>query len=263
MNFTHAIARAPSARFANGLTTAGLGPPDVSLAVRQHEAYVSALAACGVAVTVLPPVPGFPDAVFVEDTAVITARAAIIANPGAPTRNGEALLMRAELAARFSHLETIRPPGTLDGGDVLQVGDCFFVGVSARTNANGARQFIDAVTALGYRAVAVPLTAMLHLKTGVAWLGDDVLLVTGELADHDAFAGFDRIMVPDVEAYAANSLRINGTVLMPEGFPRTAAAAARRGYPVHTLDMSEFRKMDGGLSCLSLRFCGNNNCKSD
>jgi dimethylargininase len=134
------------------------------------------------------------------------------------------------------------------------VGTHYFVGLSGRTNDAGARQLIDIVERLGGSGSMVPLTTMLHLKTGVSWLEEDRILVAGELCAHEAFSRFERVMVPPAEAYAANALCINGTVLLPKGYPKTRERVSRLGYPVRTVAMSEFQKMDGGLSCLSLRY---------
>ncbi|MEE4362282.1 MAG: arginine deiminase family protein [Pseudomonadales bacterium] len=251
--FTHAIVRPPSAALVEGLTAASLGRPDVGRALEQHAAYTAALRACGLEVTELPALADFPDATFVEDTALLTPRCAVVTRPGAESRREEAAHMRPVLEARFAVIETIEAPGTLDAGDVMQVGEHFFIGLSARTNAEGAAQLVAILERHGYGASTVPMREMLHLKTGVNAL-DDTLLVCGEFVDAPAFAGFTRIEIPEEEAYAANSLWVNGTVLVPEGFPRTRSRIRGLGYDVIDVDTSEFRKLDGGLSCLSLRY---------
>ena len=254
MPLTHAIVRPPSLRMADGLTTAGLGAPDPERARRQHDGYIRALQKCGLDVTVLPASDDFPDAAFVEDTAVIVGDGAVLTNPGAPSRQGEIDLIRDTITRSFDRVHAIAPPGTLDGGDVLQAGTHYFVGISERTNDAGARQLIDIVERFGGTGSVVPLTTMLHLKTGVSWLGENRILVAGELCDHEAFNRFEHVTVSPAEAYAANALCINGTVLLPKGFPETRERISNLGYPVRILDMSEFQKMDGGLSCLSLRY---------
>jgi dimethylargininase len=252
--FRHAIVRRPGATFAQGLTSADLGPPDLARALAQHAAYVAALEGCGLAVTVLGADERFPDSTFVEDTAVVTDRGAVIARPGAPARQGEAEVMAPVLEKAVQPLARIQPPGTLDGGDVLQADDCFFIGLSARTNAAGAGQLLEILKGWGFTGTTVPLEGMLHLKTGVTYLGGGWLALTGELVKARPFRKFDTLIVPAEEAYAANCIRVNNRVLMPAGFSRTRTAFERAGFDTVALEMSEFRKMDGGLSCLSLRF---------
>lgn len=260
--FTHAIVRRPGRSLSEGITSAPeLGKPIYEKALEQHDAYVAALSACGLEVTVLPALEEFPDSCFVEDTAVVTRRGAIVDNPGAPSRNGEAAAMEPTLREFFSddRIARIEAPGTLEGGDVMMVGDRFYVGRSARTNAEGIRQFVHILEGWGLEGGEVPLKEVLHLKTGVNYLGENpagerVLLVSGEFVENPAFDGYRRITVPPEEAYAANSLWVNGTVIVPAGYPRVLAAVQGAGFPALTVDTSEYRKVDGGLSCLSLRF---------
>ena len=148
----------------------------------------------------------------------------------------------------------IRAPGTLEGGDVMMVGDMFYVGLSARTNAEGIAQFAAILDRYGFACEQVPLEKVLHLKTGVNYLENGNLLVSGEFTDKSCFQGYHRVQIPEAEAYAANCIWVNGTVIVPEGYPAVKAAVEGLGYPVLTVDTSEFRKIDGGLSCLSLRF---------
>lgn len=252
--FTHAITRPPAASYTAGITTADLGPPDLALALQQHAAYVQALRDCGLDVTVLDAAPDFPDGCFVEDSALLTRQGAVITRPGADSRRGEAALIEPEITARFERVARIEAPGTLDAGDVMMVGDHFYVGLSERTNAAGAAQLLAILDDFGLGGETVPMREMLHLKTGVNSLEQDRLLVTGEFVAAPAFEGFQRIAVPAAEAYAANSLWINGSVLVPAGCPHTLALIAALDYEVIEIDVSEFRKMDGGLSCLSLRY---------
>lgn len=252
--FTHAITRPPAPSYVDGITTADLGSPNYALAVRQHAAYVDALRACGLAVTVLEPAPAFPDSCFVEDTALLTGKVAVVTRPGADSRREEAALMEPVLTERFAALARIEAPGTLDAGDVMMVGNCFYIGLSARTNEAGAEQLIAILRGHGYDGIAVPMAEMLHLKTGVNSLERNRLLVTGEFVGATVFEGFECIEVPSEEAYAANSLWINETVLVPAGFPRVLAQVKALGYATLEVAVSEFQKMDGGLSCLSLRY---------
>jgi dimethylargininase len=255
--FTHAIVRPPSPNFADGLTTVALGVPDVALALEQHAGYCRALVACGLAVTHLDGDPAFPDSTFVEDTAVIVPRCAVLTRPGAASRAGEVVAIRAALRDRFTDLREIVAPGTVDGGDICETDRLVVIGISHRTNDEGGRQLAACLGAAGHATAFVDIrgiSGILHLKSGVTWLGDNRLLVIDELAEHEAFRTFERIIVAPDDGYAANAVRVNDRVLVAAGFPRVADTLARRGYAPLVLDMSEFRKMDGGLSCLSLRF---------
>ena len=183
----------------------------------------------------------------------MTDRCAIVTNPGAAERRGEVNEVEKALAKLYGNVERITNPGTVDGGDVLQVGDHFFVGLSKRTNREGAGQLSAILQRYGFDVSFVELSRFLHLKTGVAHLGGDNLVVAGELAEKDEFRGFDRIFVPDEEEYGANCIRVNDRVLVAAGYASAERGIAERGYEVTELEMSEFRKVDGGLSCLSLR----------
>ena len=252
--FTNAIVRSPCHNLVHGLTHADLGPPDHGKAVEQHAAYVEALRGCGLAVTVLEPDEAYPDSVFIEDTAVLCERTAVVARPGANSRRGEEKTVALVLAGLFPQLEGIRAPGTLEGGDVMRAGDRFFVGLSARTNGDGAQQLAAMLRRHGYEVLFVPLRRVLHLKTGISYLEDNRLLAAGEFLRDPLLSSFAAIPVPTGESYAANSLWVNGRVLVPAGFPGTRKAIEKAGCETVPLDVSEFRKLDGGLSCLSLRF---------
>jgi len=250
--FTRALCRLPGPDLADGLTTAKPGTADPALAAGQHAAYVAALEDLGLAVEVLPALAGHPDACFVEDTAVIVPGVAVVTRPGAPSRRGETETVAAALAVE--PITRLTAPATLDGGDVLVAEHTCWIGLSARTNADGALQFAAALKPLGYDCITVEVGAGLHLKSGVNHLGGRRLLVTAELARHPVFTGWDLFTVPQEEAYAANTLFVNGTLLTPAGFPRTRELLDRCGLPVRELDTSEFAKVDGGLTCLSLRY---------
>ncbi|HEX5916056.1 MAG TPA: hypothetical protein VFY54_23365, partial [Rubrobacter sp.] len=169
---------------------------------------------------------------------------------------GEVHGVEEELSGRYENLERIIDPGTLDGGDVLQVGDHFYIGLTSRTNLKGARQLAEFLQGYGYGVSFVESREYLHLKSGVSYLGDNVLVVAGELATNGEFGGFDKIVADSHEEYCANCIRVNDYVLVPAGFEKTKAQIAARGYELIELEMSEFRKVDGGLSCLSLRLPG-------
>ena len=250
---TRAIVRPPCANFAQGISAANEGPPDLRLALEQHARYCEALKLCGLQVTCLEPDPRYPDGTFVEDTAVITERGAILARPGAPSRAGEVAGIGTALRRFFPDLAHITAPGTLDGGDICQADEHFLIGLSARTNEQGAEQLAAQLRRWNYTASILDIrssAALLHLKTGIAYLGDGVGLVL----DGAAAPFRDAVVVAGEESYAANCVRINDAVLLAAGYPRVRDSLERRGYKLLLLQMSEFRKMDGGLSCLSLRF---------
>ena len=255
--FQNVIVRRPCRAMVEGITSnPQLGKPDYEKALHQHNTYIEALKQCGANVTVLPADERYPDSCFVEDPAVITRKCAIITNPGAESRNGEKDEIIGAIREFFPEdkIEYIVAPGTLEGGDVMMVGDHFYVGRSARTNEEGIRQFIAILNKHGLTGSEVPLTEVLHLKTGVNYLENGNMLVSGEFVEKEDFARYNRIEIPEEEAYAANCIWVNGTVIVPMGFPAVEAAVRNAGYPVILVDTSEYRKLDGGLSCLSLRF---------
>jgi dimethylargininase len=257
LSFTRAIVRPPARTFAAGLTSVDLGKPDVERALEQHANYCRALEQCGLELLRLDADADFPDSTFVEDTAVLAGDCAILTRPGAPSRAGEVAGVEPLLRALFARVRAIEAPGTLDGGDVCQAGRHFFIGISERTNEDGARQLASHLTAEGFGSTLVDVRGVpgiLHLKSGLAALDERRVAAIDTLIDRDAFAGHEIVRVPPRERYAANCLRINDRFIVAAGFPRFAAMLGELGYPVLTVDTSEFRKMDGSLSCLSLRF---------
>lgn len=252
--FHTAILRQPCPEMVHGITTADLGIPDYSRALKQHSDYAAILQQLGLDVRILSPERAYPDSVFLEDVAVCTHKFALITRPGARSRRGETAGIREVLEEFYIDIAEIRPPGTLEGGDVMKTGSHYFVGLSDRTNEEGARQLIALLEKRGMTGSVIPIGELLHLKTGVSYIENNTMLVCESFRDHAAFLPFNRIIVPDSEAYAANSLWINGSVIVPAGFPETAGHIREAGYPVIETDVSEFRKLDGGLSCLSLRF---------
>lgn len=257
--FTRAIVRIPGENFSEGLTDVGqgtLGVPDYARALEQHAAYCRALEACGLALTVLEKDLDHPDSCFVEDTAVLVEGAAILTRPGADSRLGEVERIRGPLLGFFARHHAISAPGTVDGGDICEAGRHVFIGVSHRTNEEGARQLAACLAEEGYTSSTVDIRAMtsiLHLKSGIAWVGEGTLVLMEELADRPEFAGWTVVRVAPEESYAANCVRINERVFLPQGYPKLEQQLKEAGFDPLTLDMSEFRKMDGGLSCLSLR----------
>lgn len=254
MKYRKAIARIPCREMVNGLTTAELGPPDYEKALRQHGAYIDALQACGLEVIILDADSEFPDSVFIEDTASLTPQCAIICNPGAPSRRGEILKIGETISKYYDKVEYIKPPGTLEAGDIMPAGSQYYIGLSDRTNDEGANQLIEILDRYGLTGSIIPVEKSLHLKSGVAYLENNNLLASKEFADMNEFQKFNIIRVEDDEAYAANCVWINGTVLIAEGFPKIKSKIESYGYKTLEIDVSEFRKLDGGLSCLSLRF---------
>jgi dimethylargininase len=270
--FTRAIIRPPAPNFADGLTTVDLGTPSYERALEQHEAYCQALERCGLRLTRLAPDPEYPDSTFVEDTAVLTSKCAVIARPGAVSRTGEVESIKEALTQFFPSIHSIQSPGTVDGGDVCEAGEHFFIGISKRTNEAGARQLADLLAPFGYTSSFVDLRGrdgdrsepgavatgssegILHLKSGLAWLSDKRLVVIDALAQRQEFTGYDLVRVNAGEEYAANCVRVNDQVLVASGYPAFEGRLRDLGYQTIALDMSEFQKMDGGLSCLSLRF---------
>jgi dimethylargininase len=255
--FRHAIVRLPGANYADGLTRVDLGAPSFELTLAQHAAYCAALREAGLQLTVLPADLRYPDGTFVEDTAIVLPDAAILTRPGAPSRLGEAAAIEPALRAHFPALAAIEAPGCVDGGDICEAGRHVFIGLSERTNEAGAAQLAAWLAGQGYGSSTVDvrgLRSILHLKSGIACLAGDRLLLIRELAEHPAFEGYERVIVADDEAYGANAVQVNHTVLLAGGHPKLAAELRGLGYRLHELDMSEFAKLDGGLSCLSLRF---------
>jgi len=255
--FRRALVRPPGPNFAEGLTTVDLGAPDYDRALAQHAAYCMALDRCGLAVMQVPEAPHYPDSTFVEDTAILTPSRAILTRPGASSRAGEVPAIRAPLSAFYTEFRAISDPGTLDGGDVCEADGHFIIGLSTRTNEKGARQLAAILAEDGHTFAFVDIRAVegiLHLKSGIAYVGDGRIVAIEALAQHPALRSYTVITVESSETYAANCVRVNDRLLVTTGYPRLEAALRPLGYDLIPLDMSEFQKMDGGLSCLSLRF---------
>lgn len=252
--FKNAIVRKPAQSMINGLTSASLGAPDYDMACDQHADYVQALKESGLNVLELPSEESYPDSCFVEDVALLTPACAILTRPGAPTRRGEVPLIENAVNTYYDAVSTIQAPGTIEAGDIMMVGKHYYIGLSDRTNAEGAAQMIGILEENGMQGSVVTMSEMLHLKTGLSFLENNNLLVCGEFVSKPEFGKFNRIEIPMNDSYSANSVWINGTVLVPAGFDDTVAAIEANGYKVRTVEMSEFQKLDGGLSCLSLRF---------
>ncbi|MFN2357654.1 MAG: dimethylarginine dimethylaminohydrolase family protein [Desulfotignum sp.] len=252
--FTRAMVKTPCKNMVNGISHANLGTPDHALAVKQHERYIQALASCGLEVIVLDPDEAFPDSTFIEDTCLVTGSVTVITRPGAVSRQGEIHAVTQAMARFDRPMAAIQAPATLDAGDVMMVQDHFYVGLSDRTNAAGISRLKEILAPYGYTVSPIELTTVLHLKTGVSYLENNCLLAWGEFVTKPELAGFTILPVDDTESYAANCVWINDRVLVPQGFDKTRDMIENQGYETIAVDVSEFRKLDGGLSCLSLRF---------
>ena len=228
-------------------------PIDIARARKQHAAYEACLRELGVNVISLPAEADYPDAVFVEDPAVVLDEVAVIARMGAESRRGEAASLAAELQKHRS-LSWMKEPATLDGGDVMRGNRTWYAGLSARTNAAGIQQLAREAERFGYRVQPVAVRGCLHLKSGVSWLGDDTVLIHRPWIDAAAFTGLRLLDAPQGEQWGANVLVIGNTAVVADGFPRTAELIASIGRVVRVLDNSEIRKAEGALTCCSLIF---------
>ncbi|GAB7232306.1 arginine deiminase family protein [Facklamia hominis] len=258
LKFSKAIVRKPSKSMLSGITTGMFSDekPEYEKAVAQHHEYVKALESLGLEVLVLEPLEEYPDSCFVEDPAVVMKECAIITNSPKDSRNGEKheILPAIKKFYDDSQIFYIESPGTMEGGDVMLVDGHFFVGLSDRTNEEGARQFNEIVKQFGYTSSTVPVTEGLHLKDFVIYLENNNMLVSPKMNEVEAFKKYNRYVVESEELYAINSLYINGTVLVPDGHPDTKEYIEKLGYPVKLVNTSEYMKIDGSLTCLSLRF---------
>jgi dimethylargininase len=225
---------------------------DLDLARRQHASYCSILEKLGLELIRLDADDQFPDCCFVEDTAVVAGDTAVICEMGASSRRGEEEAVAGVLRERRLNLRRLEPPASLDGGDVIVTGDQLFCGMSDRSNRAAAGKLDEFFLPEGLEVVPVPVIHVLHLKSACTALSPGVVLIAEQFADAEAFAGFDRIVVPAAESYAANCLSVNGTVVLSGGFPATKKLVEERGFPVETLEMTEFRKAGGSLTCLSI-----------
>lgn len=218
---------------------------------QQHAAYAAALETAGVVVTVLPEEPDLPDSCFVEDAVIMLDEVAVICRLGVASRQREAVILEREVA-KIRPIRRIVSPGTVEGGDVLQMGRSLFMGISSRTNREGIRQLEEIVSPFGYRVIGVPVKGCLHLKTGVTSPSDGLLIANTEWIDVSGFSGMEIIRVPAEEPWGANTLMVNGTVFVAESAPLTAGLLESRGLKVRRLDISELQKAEAGLTCLSV-----------
>ncbi len=250
----HAIVREISASIGNcEISFVSRDPIDIDLARQQHAAYQRLLAELGCQLTVLPAEDAMPDAVFVEDVALVLDEVAVMTRPGAASRRSEGAAVAAALR-EYRPLLAIEAPGTLDGGDILRIGKSIFVGQSARSNAAAVGQLQSLLAAHGYRVESVPMRDCLHLKSAVTAVGDDALLINPQWVSPGAFAGFRMIDIDPTEPHAANALRIGDALIYPACFPRTQARLQAAGLNVRSVDVSELQKAEGAVTCCSLVF---------
>ncbi len=253
--FTRAITRRPAASVVNGLRAEDIGTPDLDQMLKDHAHYVAALKSTGAEVIELPPLDDFADALFVEDTALCLPQGAVLMRPGAPSRMGEVSEMAPTLRGVYAEIREISGPGHIEGGDILVTGREILVGRSARTDAEGVKELAAIVGDWGHqlREVFTP-SGVLHFKTDCSLLDGETILSTERLDASGCFQGYRVIHTAPGEEACANTIRFNDLVLMPAGFPKTADILDKAGFSVVEINNSECAKLDGGMSCLSLRF---------
>lgn len=252
-----ALTRAVSPAIARcELTHLAREPIDVERAAAEHRAYEHSLSEAGCTVEQVAPAPELADSVFIEDTAVVLDELAVVTRPGAESRRPETAAVAAALTRHRAVVRQIEPPGTLDGGDVLVVGRRVFVGRSGRSNRAGIAQLRRLLAEHGYEVIAVPTRDCLHLKSAITQVGDNLLLINREWAPAPAFSalGLDLLDIHPDEPFAANALRVNGTVIYPAAFPRTAERLDRRGLRLRTVEAGELAKAEGAVTCCSVVF---------
>ena len=249
MNYTHAIVREPCDNLIYAVSSSGLGSPDVKLAKKQHKNYCSIIESIGVKLIKLKKDNNYPDSVFIEDTAIKVGDTFVVGRFGVESRLGEEKEVVSLLGNNFN-LEFIDPPGTLEGGDVLCVGTHYYIGLSDRSNHHGIRQFSSILDKMGYSYTIVPVVNLLHLKTGASCINGRIMISVSKLSKWF----IDPIEVNCEEAYAANILYVNGKVVIPNGYPVITEKIEKAGWKVIKVDISEFRKIDGSLTCMSILF---------
>jgi dimethylargininase len=249
-----AITRAVSSSLVDcELSFISRAPIDLEKARAQHLAYEQLLEKLGARVISLPEERDFPDSMFVEDPALVLDEIAVIFPLGTESRRKEAPSIAAALE-KYRKLVYVKLPGTVEGGDVLQIGRKVFVGITRRSNPEGIRQLALILAAYGYEVTAIPVTGCLHLKSAVTYLGRNALLANRNWFNAERFVGFEWVDVDPAEPHGANALQISDTVVLPTSFPLTQELLAVRGFHVIPLDISELQKAEAGLTCSSLIF---------
>jgi dimethylargininase len=249
-----AITRPPSQSIADcQLTHIDRDPIDVPRAIAQHKAYRELIEELGAEVITLDPIDEHPDAVFVEDAVIMLDEVAILCRMGAPTRRNETNELEPVIAA-YRQTHRMTSPAQLEGGDVIQAGRTLFVGRSTRTNDEGAQQLRAFTEPLGYRVIQIDVSRCLHLSTGASHIGDNVILANPDWIDADAFVGCEVLPVAPNDPWAANTMMINGVVVLAESSAPTVAMLESRGYRVRTVDISELMKAEGSMTCMRQLF---------
>lgn len=248
------IVRKPGKNFADGLTEANLGAPIFELALSQHTNYCEVLKKHGISLTVLEADLNYPDGNFVEDPAIVTEKCAIITRPGADTRKGEVVKIKEALSKFYTVFEEIKAPGTVEGGDVFRAENHFFIGLSNRTNKEGAQQLSDILAKYGFTSSHIPVKGAMHLKSGAAYIGNNNLVIDSVYKDQPEFQKYNLTILDPKESYATDCLYVNNHLIIADGYPKFKKQVLDLGYEITALNMSEFKKMDGALTCLSLLF---------
>ncbi|MBW1689997.1 MAG: dimethylargininase [Deltaproteobacteria bacterium] len=226
---------------------------DYDLAVQQHEAYCALLRDCGLKVIELTVNSAYPDSTFIEDTAVVLDEIAVMARMGAASRRGEVPGIESVLAA-YRKIDRIRPPATLEGGDVLLAGGKVFVGITPRTNVAGVSSLTAILEPFGYQVIPVTVRGCLHLKSACTAIDDETVLLNPHWIDLEPFKVFHAISVPEDEPWAANTLLVENTVCVHAGFTHTVEILHTHGFAVKTVDISELLKAEAGMTCSSIIF---------
>ncbi len=249
-----ALVRGVPASFAECVAATPPDPPlSQEVAAEQHARYVAALEQGGYDVVAVPADDDRPDSSFIEDTAVVIGARVLATRPGHPSRRDEVAPVAGALGGRYP-VHRVRAPAMIDGGDFLKMGSSVFVGRSDRTNDEGVSAVAAIAEPQGLSVTSVPVGRVLHLKSGLSALDDSTLLWHPNACDRSVFDGFDIVEVPGVDPEAANVLRLaDGRILVAEHHQETASLVAARGFGVVTVDVSEFARADGGLTCLSIR----------
>lgn len=253
-DFDSAIVREPGRSVVKGLRAGGQADPRYELVLEEHRAYCAALTDAGVQVQVLEPLEAFPDSVFVEDPALVFHKGAILLRPGNASREGETAAIAPVLHERFERVLELAS-GYVDGGDILTAGDRVMIGLSARTDREGAESLLSCLAEIGREGEIVQTPdSVLHFKSDCALMDERTVLTTRRLARSGVFSDFKTLIVPEGEEAAANALRINDRVFISAGFPGTSALLENAGYDLVPLATTEIAKIDAGLSCMSLRW---------
>ncbi len=227
---------------------------NINLAKEQHELYCKALEHRNLKLVRIPAENSYPDCVFVEDPAIVFKRTAVISSMGAKSRRGEVEGVRKLLSSIFTNVVDILPPATIEGGDVLRVDDRLFVGLTSRTNTDGVMQLRNALRKEECEIIPVKVNNILHFKSACSYLGDELIAVNPGYFDLKVFSPLRSLRLPREEAYAANCLSVNGKVFVSKGYPMTKKLIEKEGFEVEELDVSEFKKCEGSLTCLSIIF---------